>query len=66
LKTLEKELEKWQNINTQGQNAVSKELALYRQLMTRDISNSKEVIIAFMQIKEREIRALELRTGRVR
>ena len=45
MKTLEKELEKWQNINTQGQNAVSKELALYRQLMTRDISNSKEVII---------------------
>jgi hypothetical protein len=45
LKTLEKELNKWQNINTQGQNAVSKELVLYRQLVTRDTNNSKEVII---------------------
>lgn len=43
MKTLEKELGKWESINTQNHNAALKELSAYKQSALRDLASSQEV-----------------------
>jgi len=43
LKVLEKELNKWNHINTQNHNAALKELNSHKQALTRDLASSEEV-----------------------